>query len=83
MEKVNFLGFVVSSNGVEVDEEKVKAIKDWPTPKNVSEVWSFHGLASFYRRFIKNFSTIASPLNELVKKNVSFIWEKDQRTLLL
>ena len=78
MEKVNFLGFVVSSNGVEVDEEKVKAIKEWPTPKNVSEVRSFHGLASFYHRFIKNFSTIASPLNELVKKNVSFIWEKDQ-----
>ena len=78
MEKVNFLGFVVSSNVVEVDEEKVKAIKDWPTSKNVSEVRSFHGLASFYGRFIKNFSTIASPLNELVKKNVSFIWEKDQ-----
>ena len=46
MEKVNFLGFVVSSNGVEVDEEKVKAIKEWPTPKNVSEVRSFHGLAT-------------------------------------
>ena len=62
-----------------VDEEKVKAIKYWPTiAKNVTEVRSFHGLVSFYRRFIKNFSTIASPLNELVKKHVSFIWEKDQ-----
>ena len=42
MEKVNFLGFVVSSNGVEVDEEKVKAIKDWPTPKSVSEEFVIH-----------------------------------------
>jgi hypothetical protein len=43
-----FLGFVVSADGIKVDEEKVKAIREWPNPKNVSEVRSFHGLAGFY-----------------------------------
>ncbi|RDY13892.1 Retrovirus-related Pol polyprotein from transposon gypsy, partial [Mucuna pruriens] len=53
----------------------VKAIREWPTPKNANEVRSFHGLASFYRRFVKNFSSIAAPLNELVKKDVVFKWD--------
>ena len=78
MEKVVFLGYVVSAKGIEVDEEKVKSIKEWPTPKSIIEVRSFHGLASFYRHFVKDFSTIAAPLTKIVKKNVGFHWGSDQ-----
>lgn len=74
LESVVFLGFVISSKGISVDEEKVKAIREWPVPQNANEVRSFHGLASFYRRFVKNFSSLAALLNELVKKNVVFKW---------
>ncbi|RDX66200.1 Tf2-9, partial [Mucuna pruriens] len=64
LEFVVFLGFVVSSKGKSVDEEK-----------NANEARSFHGLASFYKRFVKNFSSIVAPLNELVKKDVVFKWD--------
>ena len=70
MDKVVFLGYVISAKGIEVDEEKVKAIKEWPTPKSITKVRSFHSLASFYHRFVKDFSTLAAPLIEIVKKYV-------------
>jgi hypothetical protein len=78
LDKVVFLGFVVGAKGIAVDEENVKAIKKWPTPKSITEVRSFHGLASFYRRFVKDFSTLAAPLTEIVKKSVGFKWGSEQ-----
>ncbi|XP_049406074.1 uncharacterized protein LOC125869661 [Solanum stenotomum] len=62
------------SSGVEVDDEKVEAIRSWPTPKSISDVRSFHGLTSFYRRFVRNFSSLVVPLTEVIKKKKPFIW---------
>ncbi|PKU69610.1 RNA-directed DNA polymerase [Dendrobium catenatum] len=73
--KIQFLGFVLSANGIEVDPEKVTAIVSWPVPHSLTDVRRFHGLASFYRRFIANFSTVAAPMTELLKSD-SFCWTK-------
>ncbi len=72
---VKFLGYHIDQNGVRMDEGKVTAIRDWPIPTSVKELQRFLGFANFYRRFIQNYSSIASPLTNLLRlKPKSLSW---------
>ena len=74
LEEVAFLGHIVSGKGVAVDPSKVAAVTEWNSPKTVKEIRSFLGLAGYYRRFIENFSKIARPMTNLLKKEKKFSW---------
>ena len=71
---VKFLGHVVSASGVSVDPEKVEAVMSWERPKSVFEIRSFLGLAGYYRRFIEDFSWLATPMTRLTRNEVNFEW---------
>ena len=74
-EELIYLWFVVSKEGLKMDLKKIQAIINWPTPRSIFEVRSFHGLASFYRKFIRSFSQICAPIIETIREtNQSFKW---------
>ena len=85
LKEVPFLGHVISENGISVDPSKIQDVLNWEAPTSVPEIWSFLGLAGYYRRFVPDFSKIAKPMTELLKKGVKFNWDDkcDQAFLTL
>ncbi len=73
-QSVPFLGFIVSPEGVRMDPDKVKAVVSWPTPDSRKALQRFLGFANFYRRFIRNFSQLATPLTALTSTKTAFRW---------
>eukprot|EP01018_Ginkgo_biloba_P018976 Gb_14609 [translate_table: standard] len=73
---IEYLGHIISKDDIQMDPTKIQAVVDWPTPKTLKKLRGFLGLAKFYRRFMKNFSTIAAPLTNLMKKD-AFQWSSE------
>ena len=76
---VKFLGSIITTDGIQMDKEKVKAIKEWLESRNLKEVQAFLGFANFYQRFIQGYSQICTPLTKMTKKEQPFHWECEQR----
>ncbi|GJR62069.1 putative nucleotidyltransferase, ribonuclease H [Tanacetum coccineum] len=80
LSKVQFLRHVIDSEGIHVDPVKIESIKDWESPKTLTEIRQFLGLAGYYRRFIEGFSKIAKPMTKLTQKSVKFNWGEKEET---
>lgn len=78
--QIEYLGHIISADGVLPNPDKIKAVSEFPVPKNVKGVRSFLGLANYYRRFVYNFAKIAVPLNNLTRKSVKFQWTPECQT---
>jgi hypothetical protein len=75
--ETKYLGFIVSTDGLRVDPEKVQVVKDWKPPRTVKGVQSFLGFCNFYRRFIRDYGVVAKPLNRLTRTGLPFRWDQD------
>jgi hypothetical protein len=78
-QEIEYLGMIIRPGEVCMDHGKVSAVRDWPTPTTLCEVRAFIGFSNFYRRFIKDFSSIARPLHDLTKKDVPWQWHTEQQ----
>ncbi|KAK4685054.1 putative transposase, partial [Tremellales sp. Uapishka_1] len=76
--EVDFLGYLVSDTGIRMDPKKISAVTDWPIPKSVHDIQVFLGFANFYRRFIRSYSKITTPLTRLLRKDVKFEWGDEE-----
>jgi len=77
--EIDFLGLVIGSGGIKMQEEKVAGVLEWPRPKTVKEIQKFLGLANYYRRFVKNFAKIAKPMHKLIRKDEKWNWGAEQK----
>src|SRR5205807_8356273 len=77
--EVEFLGYIVNGTGISVSGETTQVIRDWEVPKNLRGVRAFIGFANFYRRFIRNFSSIVRPITDLTKRDVKWYWGPEQQ----
>ena len=75
--EVTYLSLIIGSEGIQVDPKKVEAVTNWPVPSTVKGVRSFLGFCNYYRRFVRNFAGIASPLSSVTKKKVPFVWTEE------
>jgi len=73
-EKIQYLGHVITKNGIAVDPEKIRTIMEWPIPKDVADIRSFMGLEGYYQRFVEGFSRVEYPITSLQKKGKAFKW---------
>jgi hypothetical protein len=76
LKSVKSLGHTISQEGISIDPSKVQEVMDWKPPKSIHQIRGFLGLAGYYRRFIPDFSRIAKPMTELLKKEVKFMWRE-------
>src|SRR5215208_2961718 len=74
-----FLGHIMSGQGISPDPSKIDKVRNFPIPKNITELRGFLGLASYYRRFIQNFSTSAALLHLLLQKDTPYVWTESQQ----
>jgi hypothetical protein len=77
LDQVEFLGHVISKEGIAVNPSKVAFVLEWEAPKNVKQIRGFLGMAGYYRRFIEGFSKIAGPMTKLLQKNTPLVWSEE------